>query len=538
MRAAPPMTMTASDGTAFERAASERAAIDATLRPPPASAPQPAPSLLEAVGISKSYPGVQALTDMSFDLRPGEVHVLFGENGAGKSTLIGILCGAQHPTAGHILLGGHRVAFASVQDARAAGIAAVFQEFSLAPDLTVEENLFLGAEVSARGLLRKRAMREAARETLAELGFAIDGRALVGSLSRAERQMVEIAKAMRTKPRVLILDEPTASLTEAETRTLFGLIARLKAEGVGIVYISHRIGEIQEIGDRVTVLRDGRHIATLDATAATKTQLVELMTGRTFGDFYPAIPFSPGARALAVDGLRTADGRVRDVSLAVHAGEIVGLAGLVGCGKSEIGRACFGLEPIDGGSVTLLGEPVHRPTPRSLLRRGLAYVPSDRMREGLMLSRTTKENLSLAIIEGPELSRAGLLRRRREVGFARALGERMGIRPLSVERPVAHYSGGNMQKVLLGRLFASGMRVLVLDEPTIGIDVGAKAEVYALLTGLVASGVGVLLISSDLPEVLSLSNRVYVVREGRIVDELTGERRTEEAALANFFGKG
>jgi ribose transport system ATP-binding protein len=518
--------------------ASDRTAPALALRPTSAPPPEPIAPLLEAVGISKSYPGVQALTDMSFDLRSGEVHVLFGENGAGKSTLIGILCGAQSPTAGHVVLDGNRIAFASVQDARAAGIAAVFQEFSLAPDLTVEENLFLGAEISARGFLRKGAMRRAARETMAELGFAIDGRTLVGSLSRAERQMVEIAKAMRTKPRVLILDEPTASLTEAETRTLFSLIARLKAEGVGIVYISHRIGEIQEIGDRVTVLRDGRHIATLDAAAATKTQLVELMTGRTFGDFYPTIRFSPGALVLAIDTIRTADGRVRDASLVVNAGEIVGLAGLVGCGKSEIGRACFGLEPLTAGGVTLLGEPVHRPTPRGLLQRGLAYVPSDRLREGLMLGRPTKENLSLAILEGPELSRAGLLKRGQEVSFARALGERMGVRPLSLERPVAHYSGGNMQKVLLGRLLASGMRVLVLDEPTIGIDVGAKADVYELLAGLVANGVGILLISSDLPEVLSLSNRVYVVRDGRIADELVGERRTEEAALANFFGKG
>jgi ribose transport system ATP-binding protein len=427
----------------------------------------------------------------------------------------------------------------SVQDARAAGIAAVFQEFSLAPDLTVEENLLLGTELRTRfGLLDKAAMRRQAKATLADPGFAIDARALVGSLSRAERQMVEIAKAMRLRPRVLILDEPTASLSEAETRALFRLIARLRQDGVGIVYISHRIGEIQEIGDRVTVMRDGCHVATLSARDASKTQFVELMTGRTFGDFYPHIAFAPGGPVLEIAGLATQDGRVGDVSLTVRAGEIVGLAGLVGCGKSEIGRACFGLEPLTRGGFKVLGEPVARPTPRALLGRGLTYVPSDRLREGLLLGRSTKENLSLAVLERPALSRRGILHLHKEKEFAQSLGTSMGVRPLSLARPVGHYSGGNMQKVLLGRLLASGMRVLILDESTIGIDVGAKAEIYRLLHDLVQAGVGILLISSDLPEVLSLSHRVHVVRDGHIVDELVGDRRTEEAALANFFGKG
>lgn len=499
----------------------------------------PGRPLLQAVNVSKSYPGVQALSGMNFDLRAGEVHVLFGENGAGKSTLVGIICGAQQPTSGAILLDGERLTLRSAHDARAAGIAAVFQEFSLAPDLSVEENLFLATELRTRfGLLDKGAMRRQAEATLADLGFEIDARAPVGALSRAECQMVEIAKAIRLRPRVLVLDEPTASLSEAETRALFRLIARLRQEGVGIVYISHRIGEIQEIGDRVTVMRDGCHIATLGARGASRTQLVELMTGRTFGDFYPHIDFAPGEPVLEIERLATRDGRVQDVSLTVRAGEIVGLAGLVGCGKSEIGRACFGLEPLARGGFKALGRPVPKPTPRALLRLGLAYVPSDRIREGLLLGRPTKENLSLAILERPALSRRGILRLRKEREFARSLGESMGVRPLSLARPVGHYSGGNMQKVLLGRLLASEMRVLILDEPTIGIDVGAKAEVYGLLHDLVKAGVGILLISSDLPEVLSLSHRVHVVRDGHIVDELVGGRRTEEAALANFFGKG
>ncbi len=494
--------------------------------------------LLEARGLSKTFPGVRALADMDFDLNAGEVHILFGENGAGKSTLINILAGAHRPSGGKVLLEGRPLQLHSVHDARAAGIAAVFQEFSLAPDLTVEENLFLGAEITGLGFLNKREMRRRARAALDELGFALNPRALVGSLARAEQQMVEIAKAMLTRPRVMIFDEPTASLTEAETRQLFRLIRRIKQDGVGIVYITHRMGEVQEIGDRVTVMRNGEHIATLAAGAADKTQLVELMTGRSFGDFYPRISFAPGEALLSVEGLATQDRRVRDASFELRAGEIVGLAGLVGCGKSEIGRACFGLERLAAGRIAFLGEAVERPSPKHLLERGLTYVPSDRIREGLLMQRPVRENLSLSALTRPQLSRWGFLQRHRESRFTQELGTRMGVTPLSLERSVAAYSGGNKQKVLLGRALASPMRVLILDEPTIGIDVGAKAEIYRLLAGLVESGVGILLISSDLPEVLSLSARVYVVHDGQIADCLTGDRINEEAALAGFFGKG
>ncbi len=510
----------------------------AAARAAPAASQTPSASiLLEGQGLSRNFPGVRALADMDFDLRSGEVHILFGENGAGKSTLINILSGALRPSSGQVLLEGKPLALHSVHDARKAGIAAVFQEFSLAPDLTVEQNLYLGAELTGFGLLNKRAMRRKARQALAELGFKLSAGSLVGSLSRAEQQMVEIAKAMLTEPRVLILDEPTASLTEAEVRQLFRLVRRIKAEGVGIIYITHRMGEIQEIGDRVTVMRNGEHIATLEARAADKTQLVELMTGRSFGNFYPRIAFAPGETLLSIEGLSTQDRRVGHVSLEVHAGEIVGLAGLVGCGKSEIGRACFGLERLAGGEIVFLGERIEHPSPKKLLQRGLTYVPSDRIREGLLLERSTRENLSLSALPTPQLSRWGWLHRHREARFARELGQRMGVTPLSLERHVAAYSGGNKQKVLLGRSLASDQRLIILDEPTIGIDVGAKAEIYRLLGELVESGVGILLISSDLPEVLSLSHRVYVVHAGHIADCLTDTRITEEAALAGFFGK-
>lgn len=491
--------------------------------------------LLSVESLSKNFGNFRALDQMMFNLRAGEVHVLFGENGAGKSTLINIICGALDPSGGSLVLDGRPITLSSVKDARDRGIAAVFQEFSLAPDLTIEENLFLGSELVSGIRLRRAEMRLRARETLEDLGFRLDPRRRVSSLSRAECQMVEIAKAIVTDPRVLIFDEPTASLTEAETAALFSLIAGLKARGVGMIYITHRIEEIVRIGDRVTVMRDGRFIETLDARTATRTELVESMTGRKFGDFYPKVNFAPGEEVLSIDGLATSDGRVRDAGLTIQRGEIVGLAGLVGCGKSEIGRACFGLEPLEAGTIRFCGETMRHLDPRQLIERGLIYVPSDRIREGLLLGRSTRENLSLSSLESRRFNVGGFLRRKEERGFAHDMGQRLGVRPLRVEGAVADYSGGNKQKVLLGRAIAMPLKLLILDEPTVGIDVGAKAEVYALLAELVQQGVAILIISSDLPEVLSLSHRVYVVSGGRVTDELTGERRTESAALGKFF---
>ncbi len=491
--------------------------------------------LLRVEELSKSYSGFLALNRMTLDLRAGEVHILFGENGAGKSTLINIVCGAIAPSGGRVLLEDSPLEMNSVKDARDKGIAAVFQEFSLAPDLTIEENWFLGAEITAWVQSPKGRDARRAHSMLAELGFRLDPTALVSTLSRAECQMVEIAKAVMTNPRVLIFDEPTASLTESETLVLFSLIKRLKAKGVGMIYITHRIDEIQKIGDRVTVMRDGQFIETLDARSATKTELVESMTGRKFGDFYPHINFTPGEEVLSINGLATRDGRVSDVTLNVRAGEIVGLAGLVGCGKSEIGRACFGLEALATGEITFCGAALRDPQPRHLIALGMGFVPSDRIREGLMLGRSTRENLSISALETDVFSNCGFLRRGRERRFAQDMGTRVGVRPLRVEGAVLDYFGGNKQKVLLGRAIASPLRLLILDEPTVGIDVGAKAEVYELLATLVKEGMAILLISSDLPEVLSLSNRVYVVRHGQIADELTGHRQTEDAALANFF---
>ena len=497
-----------------------------------------APVALQVTGVSKRFPGVRALNEVDFELRAGEVHVLFGENGAGKSTLISIIAGALSPDSGTLSLYGERLQLSSVEDARRRGIAAVFQDFSLAPDLTVEENIFLGAEPRRGIFLDKKATRERAKAALAEFGFALDPRTPVSSLSRAEKQMLEITKALVTEPRILILDEPTASLTERETAALFKLVAQLKSQGAAIIYITHRIAELETVGDRVTVLRDGQKIATRRIDEISHAALVELMTGRPIGDFIPRIRHQPGETLLSVRDLTAGNDRVRGASLHVRIGEIVGLAGLVGCGKSEIGRACFGIEPIEGGTIEFRGRRIADPSPASMLRRGLAYIPSDRHREGLMLNRPVRENMSLAVLEMAGLNRGGLLNRRAERALARQLCERLSVRPPHIESDVSKFSGGNQQKVLLAKSVARDTSLFVFDEPTTGIDVGAKVEFYQFLQQLVSDGNGVLLISSELPEILNLSNRVYVVANGSIRAEFEGSAITEQNVLANFFHHG
>ncbi|MEX0810204.1 MAG: sugar ABC transporter ATP-binding protein [Dongiaceae bacterium] len=500
--------------------------------------PSADPVALRIVGASKRFPGVRALDNVDFDLRAGEVHVLFGENGAGKSTLISIIAGALKPDSGTIDLRGERIELHSVDDARKRGIAAVFQDFSLAPDLTVEENIFLGIEPMRGIVLDKRAIRERARQALKEFGFALDPRTVVSALSRAEQQMLEITKALVTHPRILILDEPTASLTERETAALFRLVATLKAEGAAIIYITHRIAELEKVGDRVTVLRDGQKIATLPIAEVSHKALVELMTGRPIGNFIPRIRHEPAETLLSVSNLTTRNKRVLGASIAVRGGEVVGLAGLVGCGKSEIGRACFGVDTIESGSIEFLGAPVADPSPATMLRRGLSYIPSDRHREGLMLNRSMRENMSLAVLDTPELARGGVLRRRAERSLARRLCEKLRVRPPHIESDVTKFSGGNQQKVLLAKSVARKTRLFIFDEPTTGIDVGAKVEFYEFLQELVAAGNGVLLISSELPEILNLCNRVYVVANGSIRAELEGDTIDEQRILANFFHNG
>jgi ribose transport system ATP-binding protein len=492
--------------------------------------------LLRLSGVSKHFPGVVALDRVDFDLRAGEVHVLFGENGAGKSTLISLVAGALRPTAGTIRFrGGLPLHLGSVHEARALGISAVFQELSLVPQLTVAENLFLGAETTQGGFLAKKRMHERAAEILSRLGFSLEPNKRVAHLSRAQQQMVEIAKAFRSDPSVLILDEPTASLTERETDRLFALIEQAKKQGVGIVYITHRINEIKRIGDRITVLRDGRYVATLRVAEVNDTRLVELMTGRVITQIFPRIVYRPGRTVLEVAGLTTSSGTVRGVSLALRAGEIVGLAGLVGSGKSEVARACFGLEPIASGRVLFDGKDVTGLGPRRLLDRGFFYVPPDRREEGLVMMRGARENIFLPSLGQPALSGPLFLKRANERARAQELAKRLNLQPLNVERSVDHFSGGNQQKVLLAKALSREVTLFVFDEPTVGVDVGTRVAIYEFIRDLCEAGAAILLVSSDLPEILHLTNRAYVMYRGVLRAELAGAEITEDRVLGHFF---
>jgi ribose transport system ATP-binding protein len=504
---------------------------------PAADAAAGSPALLRAEGLSKHFPGVVALDAVDFDLRMGEVHVLFGENGAGKSTLIQTLAGVHRPTAGVLRFRGGAVDLQSVHHARALGISAVFQEFSLVPQLTVEENLFLGAEITTHGLLNKRALRRRAQEILDRLGFPLRPGERVQYLSRAEQQMVEIAKAFRTEPAVLILDEPTASLTEQEAERLFALIEQVKRRGVGVIYISHRMNENRRIGDRITVLRDGRRIATLAMEAADDERLLQLMTGRVITQIFPRINYAPGPVLLEMEGVTTADKTVRDVSLTVRAGEIVGIAGLIGCGKSEVGRACFGLEPIASGSIRFDGDDVTGVKPARMLKRGLFYVPPDRREEGLVMVRSVRENIALPALDRPPLSRFGILDRAGERRTLRPLAERLNLQPRNIERDVQYFSGGNQQKVMLAKGLTRPIKLFIFDEPTVGVDVGTRVAIYEFIRDLCEAGAGILLVSSELSEILHLTNRTYVMYRGRVQGELGGAQITQDGVLGHFFDR-
>jgi ribose transport system ATP-binding protein len=498
------------------------------------SDPGAGPVVLEVHGLGKKYPGVLALDRVDFELHAGEVHALFGENGAGKSTLISIISGAIRPSEGRMELAGRGVSFDSVRHARECGISAVFQEFSLVPSLTVAQNLLLGDEPCRAGFIDRRAARARSDALLAEIGFELDPTVRVGELGRAQRQMVEIAKALRSPVRILILDEPTASLTERETESLFALIERLKRQGVGVIYITHRVGELRRIADRVTVLRDGRRVGTVSARDTSVDQLVEMMTGRPVSEVYPRIEARPGDLVLELQQITSRS--VHQASITVRTGEVVGIAGLVGCGKSELVRAAYGLDEIISGSVCWFGERVDRPTPAGMLKRGFFYLPPDRREEGLAPVLDCADNMAVGWLHQPEFD--GLLGsfdpRKREQA-ARIQAGRIELAERNLLRPVALLSGGNQQKVLFGRGLIGKVRLFVFDEPTVGVDVGTRAALYRLIKQLCESGAAVVIVSSDLPEVLHLTHRAYVMRHGQVVAELRGTQITESNVLAHFF---
>jgi len=488
------------------------------------------PPLLEMRGISKAFPGVRALEHVSLTVQAGEVHFLLGQNGAGKSTLIRILCGAHRPDEGDILVDGVPVHLRSPADARALGIAVIFQEFSLVPYLDVAQNIFLGREPRGwlPGTVDHRRMHAEARRILDGLGLDLDTRMLAHDLGIAQQQVVEIAKALSQNARIFVMDEPTAALSDREIERLFERVRALKAAGVAVIYISHRLQEIAAIGDRVTVLRDGHSVASLDSADATVDGLVHLMLGRQVETTYRSrFCERPGDVVLAVTDL-SADNGVRAAALTVRAGEVVGLAGLVGAGRSELARAIFGADRVVRGTVTLDGKPL-RGGPVGAVRAGVGLVPENRKADGLALSRSVQDNVLISGLRS--LFPSGWFRGSVASRVVNDVITRLRIATPSPSRLTRFLSGGNQQKVVVGKWFVAGSRFFIFDEPTRGIDVGAKAEIYALIEQLVADGAAVLMISSELAEVVAVCDRAYVMRDRTIVGELNRSELTEGRIL-------
>ena len=493
-----------------------------------------APLALRMSGISKSFPGVRALRDVELEVRAGEVHAIVGENGAGKSTLMKILAGFYQPDEGSIEIGGEPVSHWTPREALARGIGMIYQELNLVPDLSVAENISLGAMPMRGPFVDYKKVTQRAREVLDELRADIDPGTRLGNLPISQQQLVEIAKVMADKPRIVVFDEPTSSLGERETRVLFDIIARMREAGIAVLYISHRLQEVMEIGDRVTVLRDGARIETRDVAGVTPEQMVRLMVGRELSEMFPKLDLEPGEEILAVEGL-TREGFFDDVSLTVREREIVGLAGLVGSGRTEVARAIFGLDRADAGEVRIRGRVRRIRRARAGKAAGIALVPEDRKGQGIVPGMTVRENFTLPVIE--RLTQGLLVFLRRERAIVRELADRLKVNPPQIERPLNAFSGGNQQKVVLGKWPLAKPRLLILDEPTRGVDVGAKADIHSIVGEFAANGGGVLMISSELPELLAVCDRIYVLHEGRVTAEIPRAEATEESVMHAATGQ-
>jgi ABC-type sugar transport system ATPase subunit len=492
------------------------------------AAPAQRPPVLKVRDVQKSFGAIRALAGVSFDLRPGEVHAIVGENGAGKSTLIKLIAGAYAPDSGTIEVDGQAHRVLSPEQARHLGIGIVYQEFNLLPELSAAENIFLGAQPRGRfGLVDPKVRSRQALELLARLGAHLDPDRLVKSLTVGEQQIVEIAKALATHARILIMDEPSAVLPSHDLDRLFGVIRALRTEGASVIYISHRLDEIFEIADRVTVLKDGQTVATKPVAETSRAELVRLMVGRPLTEQFPERGGQVGDVLLEVRQLYVED-VVFDVSFELRAGEVLGLAGLGGSGRTTVARALVGLAEIQSGQVRYRG----RPAPRSAgeaARAGLVLIPEDRKAHGLVAGQSVRFNITLPSLRA--IQRWGLLLKRREADTVQAAISELQIRPPSPETEIENLSGGNQQKVVLAKWMTTRPRVVVFDEPTRGIDVGAKAEIYARIRALAQQGVGVVMASSELPELLGMSDRTLVFHEGRVAGELSRAEATEEAIM-------
>ena len=499
-----------------------------------APAPGHASPVLEMERVSKAFGATQALDDVSLELRRGEIHALLGENGAGKSTLIKIMTGIQQPDSGDIRIDGAPVRVASSQDAQRLGVAAIYQEPMIFPDLSVAENIFIGHRDQGRFVDRRRMEREAT-QVLARLGVRLDVSEPARGLILAEQQTVEIAKAISLDVRVLIMDEPTASLSAHEVRQLFAIVATLREQGVAVLFISHRMEEVFEITDRVTILRDGRWISTTPRAELTPAMAIRQMVGREVQELFHRERREAGAVRLAVRNL-SREGVFHDVSFELREGEVLGFAGLVGARRTDVGLALFGIAPADSGEIVLDGERVAIASPRDAMARGIAYSTEDRRQLGLVMPLSIAANISLPSL--PRfLSPQGLVRRGAEREIAEEFRQRLSIRAPSVETPTAALSGGNQQKVVISKWLETRPKVLILDEPTRGIDVGAKVEVHQLVDDLAAQGLAIILISSDLPEVLAMSDRILIMREGRQMAIFDRAEATQERVLTAAMGQ-
>ena len=480
---------------------------------------------LEMRQISKTFPGVKALNGVQLKAWGGEVLALMGENGAGKSTLMKILSGAYYADAGgEILIDGQPIQITDPIAAKRAGIAIIYQELSLAPNLTVAENIYLGDELHERGMVNRRAMADGCRPVLERLGAPFKPETTVGTLSIAEQQLVEIARALHAKSKILVLDEPTTALSSRETERLFALIRQLRSEGIALIYISHRMAEVYELSDRVSVLRDGTYVGTLDRDGLTADALVKMMVGRDLSSFYTKEHDPHGSRGpviLEVKGITDGGRRVKPASFQLHQGEVLGIAGLVGSGRTELARLIYGADPKVAGELLLDGRPVNIARPKEALDLGLAYLTEDRKRLGLFLDMSCGENINVGVIDrdarGYGVLNLATARRRAEEAF-----KALRVRAASPLVTVGSLSGGNQQKVLLSRWLEIGPKVLILDEPTRGVDIGAKSEIYRIIDDLAKKGIGVIVISSELPEIIGTCDRVLVMREGHIEGEVGG----------------
>ena len=492
--------------------------------------------VLQLEGISKQFPGVKALDDVSFDLRRGEVHMLIGENGAGKSTLIKILAGAHRHDTGRIVINGQLAEIQTPAQALAQGVSVIYQEFNLVPHLNVAQNIFLGREPRhARfpGLIDHARMIAESQALLESLGVDIDPRATVHYLGVAQQQMVEVAKALSVNAQIVVMDEPTSALTTREIEQLFAAIRRLTARGVGVIYISHRLEEVFQIGDRVTVLRDGRWIATTKVHEATMEAIIQAMVGRNIERLFPRdFMAEKGDVALSVRNLHR-HGVLQDINMTVRCGEIVGLAGLVGAGRTELARVIFGADPYDAGEVMIFGRTV-RGSPATSVAIGVGFLPEDRKREGLALILPMRENVVVASLR--RLFPSGIIQRVKERSVVTDFVKSLDIATPSINRMTKFLSGGTQQKVVLAKWLCTQSRFLIFDEPTRGIDVGAKAEIHQLMNELVKQGAAILMISSELPEILNMSDRIYVMHKGRISKEVSREEATQEAILRHAMG--